>query len=69
MSKPKDKASKSFAELMEELEQITAWLERDQKDIDEVMKRHQRGTELVQELQDRLQHAEQKIQHLEQSNE
>ena len=46
------------AQLQTELDELILWFESDQVDLDEAVKKYQRGTELVAELQKRLKTAE-----------
>ena len=52
---------KTTAELQTELDELLLWFESDQVDLDEAVKKYKRGTELVAELQKRLQSAENTI--------
>ena len=45
-------------QLQTELDELIIWFESDQVDLDEAVKKYQRGTELVAELQARLKTAE-----------
>lgn len=52
---------KTTAQLQTELDEIIIWFESDQVDLDEAVKKYQRGTELIAELQNRLTSAENTI--------
>lgn len=56
MSKP----GNDFASEMEELEQIVAWFERGDGDLDESLKKFERGMELAEKLKKHLETVENK---------
>ncbi len=49
-------------DLQKELDELLLWFESDQLDIDLALKKFERGQQLIQELQARLQAAENTIQ-------
>lgn len=51
----------SFAEAMNELEEITTWFEGSEFSVDEALVKFERGLQLAQQCQARLQHVETKI--------
>ncbi|HIA91558.1 TPA: exodeoxyribonuclease VII small subunit [Candidatus Saccharibacteria bacterium] len=51
----------NFSELAEELEQIVAWFESDNVDLEAAVEKFERGVVLSSELKKRLSSAEQKI--------
>jgi len=58
MSKNDDK---SFSEKYAELEEIVNWFSGDVKDIDESLKKFERGAELSKELKEYLKNTENKV--------
>lgn len=50
-----------FAKAFEELEQITEWFEREQTDLDEGLKRFERGLELAAQCKEKLTEVENKV--------
>jgi len=60
----KSKPSISYEQLKTELDLIMLELQRDDLDIDEALKHYERGLELVKQLEDYLQTAENKIHEL-----
>lgn len=64
MSKPS--SNFDFAAGMAELEEITAYLEDSESDLDESLKKFERGTKLAKELQAYLKSAETNIEQLKQ---
>jgi len=57
----------NFSKSMSELEEITRYLEGEAVDLDEAIKRFERGSEIAKELKTYLQSAENKIETLRQS--
>lgn len=55
------KNEKSFAELYAELEEIVAWFEGEVADVDESLKKFERGAEIAQQLQAQLKQTENKV--------
>jgi exodeoxyribonuclease VII small subunit len=55
---------KSYQELETELQQILDWFESDSFDVDEAVKKYQRGLELIQELETYLGTAENTVREL-----
>jgi exodeoxyribonuclease VII small subunit len=51
----------NYRELSAELDEILSSLQTDDLDIDEAMAKYERGTKLVQQLEDHLKTAENKI--------
>lgn len=52
---------KSTTQLQTELDEILLWFESDKVDLDEAVKKYQKGNELIAELQKRLILAENEI--------
>lgn len=61
MSTKNEQDAKSFAEKFAELEEIVNWFDGEVKDIDESIKKFERGTELSKELREYLKTAENKV--------
>ena len=57
-------AKKSYQDLETELRQILDWFESDSFDVDEAVKKYQRGLELVKELEQYLERAEKTVKEL-----
>lgn len=55
------KNTPTFAEAMNELEEITAWFEGSEFSVDEALLKFERGLQLAQQCQARLQQVETKI--------
>lgn len=55
------KSTPSFAEAINELEEITAWFEGSDFSVDEALVKFERGLQLAQQCQARLQQVETKI--------
>ena len=51
----------NFAKAFEELEEITAWFERDGADLDEGLKKFERGLELAKVCKEKLSEVENKV--------
>jgi exodeoxyribonuclease VII small subunit len=51
----------NFSEKFSELEAIVEWFDGDVKDVDESLKKFERGVELSKELKDYLKNAENKV--------
>ncbi len=51
----------NFAKAFEELEQITEWFERDGADLDEGLKKFERGLELAKMCKEKLSEVENKV--------
>jgi len=49
------------AQLQQELDELLLWFESDKVDLDEAVKKYERGTQLVKELEARLKIAENTI--------
>lgn len=58
MSKSKDQ---NFSKLMKELEDIVAWFEKDDIDLDESLAKFERGVEISELLKSRLKDTENKV--------
>ncbi len=56
-----NKDDKTFAEKFAELEKIVEWFDGDVSDIDESLKKYERGAELSAELKDYLKETENKV--------
>ncbi len=52
---------KSFAKAFEELEEITRWFESSEMDLDEGLKKFERGLELSKLCRDKLDEVENKV--------
>lgn len=63
----KKKTDIDFAKAFAELEQIAAWFEQGEPDLDEGMKRYERASELAKELKAKLDEAENKIKEMKNS--
>ena len=59
MDKPK--SNFSYSEALKELEEITNYLESSEVDLDEAIKKFDRGSELAQKIEEHLLKAENKI--------
>lgn len=59
MSKESKKIN--FTQLFKELEEITAWFEREEVDLEEGLKKFERGLELAKLLKDHLRKVENKV--------
>lgn len=51
----------SFSEAFQELEQITAWFESSEVDLDEGLKKFERGLELASQCKKKLSEVENKV--------
>lgn len=56
-----NKSDKGFSEKFQELEEIVEWFSGDAKDIDESLKKFERGIELSNELRAFLKETENKV--------
>lgn len=63
----KKKQDIDFAKAFEELEQIAAWFEEGEPDLDEGMKRYERASELAKALKAKLDEAENRIKEIKNS--
>jgi len=61
MKPDKPKSSFNYSEAITELEEITAYLESTEVDLDEAIKKFDRGSELAKEIEKYLKTAENKI--------
>lgn len=65
MSTPSKEAKEAkkfnFGQAFDELEKITAWFEREGADLDEGLKKFERGLELAKKLKSRLAEVEHKV--------
>ncbi len=57
-------AQKKYRELREELDELLAWFDQDQLDVDEALKKYEAATKLADQLEAYLQTAENSIQKL-----
>lgn len=64
MTAAKSAAKKTYNELEAELQEIITWFEGDNFDVDEAVKKYQRGLELVQQLEKYLATAENQVREL-----
>ena len=60
------KAKPAFAKSFQELEEIAAWFERNDVDLEEGLKKFERGMQLASDLRERLKSAEVKIEQIRQ---
>ncbi|MFH1252782.1 MAG: exodeoxyribonuclease VII small subunit [Candidatus Uhrbacteria bacterium] len=58
------KSTTNFSQAFEELEQITAWFEKGEADLDEGLKKFERGLELAKLCKGKLSEVENKIKEL-----
>lgn len=58
------KTTVNFSKAFEELEQITAWFEKGEADLDEGLKKFERGLELAKICKGKLSEVENKIKEL-----
>lgn len=58
------KAKQPFAKSFQELEEIAAWFERNDVDLEEGLKKFERGMQLASDLRERLKVAEVKIEQI-----
>jgi len=56
------KTNPDFGELINELERIVEWFERDEIDIDASIEKFERGMQIAEELKKRLKAVENKVQ-------
>lgn len=61
---PPKKLQTSFAKTFEELEAITAWFEGDDVDLEEGLKKFERGLELAKACKDQLGEIENKVEEI-----
>ncbi len=61
---PPKKSQPSFAKAFEELEEITAWFESDDVDLEAGLKKFERGLELAKECKDLLKNVENKVEEI-----
>jgi exodeoxyribonuclease VII small subunit len=61
MSSDKPKSSFNYSEAIAELEEITSYLESAEVDLDEAIKKFDRGSELANQIEKYLKTAENKI--------
>ncbi len=57
----KSKAKFNFAKAFSELEEITEWFESDGADLDEGLKKFERGLKLAKDCKDKLREVENKV--------
>lgn len=57
----KSEKNQSFADKLTELELIVSWLDEDHSDIDESLKKFERGMELAKELKEHMAETEIKV--------
>ncbi|HSW37852.1 MAG TPA: exodeoxyribonuclease VII small subunit [Candidatus Saccharimonadales bacterium] len=55
------KNNKPFADRLRELEDLLAWFESDEFDIDQAVENYEKGVRLVKELEEHLKTAENKV--------
>lgn len=60
-AKSKQQSGFSYADAIKELEEITAYLESSSVDLDEAIKKFERGNSLASEVQKHLEQAENRI--------
>lgn len=61
MTKNKPQSNFKYSEALKELEEITAYLESSDVDLDEAIKRFDRGSELAAQIEQHLQEAENRV--------
>lgn len=61
MSKTKQPSKFKYSDALKELEEITEYLESSDVDLDEAIKRFDRGSELAAQIEQHLQEAENKV--------
>lgn len=61
MSKTKQQSNFKYSDALKELEEITVFLESSDVDLDEAIKRFDRGSELAGQIERHLQEAENKV--------
>lgn len=61
MSKIKQQSNFKYSDALKELEEITTYLESSDVDLDEAIKRFDRGSELAVQIEQHLQEAENKV--------
>jgi exodeoxyribonuclease VII small subunit len=61
---PASPKESSFADLMEQLEQLVTSLQGDDMPLEEAIEAYERGSSLLKQAQERLQSAEQRVQTL-----
>lgn len=57
----KQKSNFKYSEAIAELEEITNYLESSDVDLDEAIKKFDRGSDLAKQIEDHLAHAENKL--------
>lgn len=58
---PKENRKINFGQLFKELEEITAWFEREEVDLEEGLKKFERGLELAKLLKGHLNRVENRV--------
>ena len=61
MSKNKPQFNFKYSEALKELEEITSYLESSEVDLDEAIKKFDRGSELALQIEQHLQEAENRV--------
>lgn len=61
MNKNKPQSDFKYSQALQELEEITTYLESNEIDLDEAIKRFDRGSELAAQIEVHLQQAENKV--------
>lgn len=54
----------NFTKAYQEIEEINEWFQREDIDLEEALKKYERGMELVKKCQERLKQAENKFQEI-----
>jgi len=54
----------NFTKAYEEVEEINEWFQNEETDLDEALKKYERGMELVQRCKDRLKKAENRFEEI-----
>ena len=54
----------NFTKAYKEIEEINEWFQRDDIDLDEALKKYERGMELIKKCKERLKQAENKFEEL-----
>jgi exodeoxyribonuclease VII small subunit len=61
MTKNKPASNFKYSEALKELEEITSYLESSEADLDEAIKKFERGSELASQIEEHLKNAENTI--------
>lgn len=64
MTKDKPASTFKYSEALKELEEITSYLESSEADLDEAIKKFERGSELASQIEEHLKNAENTIKNI-----